>query len=261
MQPTASNVAIALEKAQIDENPADLTFLMQQLSAVYTDTDPRSYPLSSYSYLIVPRTSRVIDGATVGPPADFNTSKGVTLSTYINFVLCGAQQTAGQLGYSPLPEPMVTGGVLQDSKIPGAVPPVSLGNYSHCNNPAFFDGQDLIIKDAAYPSPCQFKTAPPDCKVVDGKAVATSASGGAGAGSSKAKGGSTGSGSVNPNTGQLENGSGPATGTAIAQPVGLAGPPVEQWLFVVLTALMILCAIAVPTALGSYLQRRTSQKG
>lgn len=261
VQPSASNVAIALEKAQIDENPADLTFLMQQLGAVYTDTDPRSYPLSSYSYLIVPRTSRVIDGVTVGPPADFSTAKGVTLSTYINFVLCGAQQTAGQLGYSPLPEPMVTGGVLQDTKIPGAVPAVSLGNYSHCNNPAFFDGQDLIIKDAAYPSPCQYKTAPLDCKVVDGKAVAAGASGaGTGAGSSAGKGG-TGPGSVNPNTGQLESGSGPATGNAVAAPVGLAGRPAVAWLFVVLTALMILCAIAVPTALGSYLQRRTSQKG
>jgi ABC-type phosphate transport system substrate-binding protein len=56
--PTASNVAIALQKAVIDENPNSVTFLMQNLDHVYTYTDPRSYPLSSYSYLVVPRSGR-----------------------------------------------------------------------------------------------------------------------------------------------------------------------------------------------------------
>ena len=53
--PTASNVAVALTKAQIDEDPHSLNFLQQNLDSVYTFTDPRTYPLSSYSYLIVPK--------------------------------------------------------------------------------------------------------------------------------------------------------------------------------------------------------------
>src|SRR5262249_58872214 len=49
VEPTASSVAVALLKAKI--NP-DLT---SDLSQVYIDPDPRTYPLSSYSYMIIPR--------------------------------------------------------------------------------------------------------------------------------------------------------------------------------------------------------------
>ncbi len=54
--PTASNVAVALTQAQINEDQSSPNFLQQNLDNVYTYTDPRSYPLSSYSYLIVPKT-------------------------------------------------------------------------------------------------------------------------------------------------------------------------------------------------------------
>ena len=50
-QPSASDVAIALTKAQIN---ADLT---QNLDQVYTNPDPRTYPMSSYSYMVVPTTT------------------------------------------------------------------------------------------------------------------------------------------------------------------------------------------------------------
>jgi ABC-type phosphate transport system substrate-binding protein len=91
--PTPSNVAIALQKAVIDENPASVTFLMQDLDQVYSYNDPRAYPISSYSYLIVPRDSRLDSrGVTLGPPPGFNTAKGKTLTTWMKYVLCGAQQ-------------------------------------------------------------------------------------------------------------------------------------------------------------------------
>jgi hypothetical protein len=41
--------------------------------------------------------------AVPGPPPGFTTDKGRTLSTWMNYVLCGAQQSAGRLGYSALP--------------------------------------------------------------------------------------------------------------------------------------------------------------
>lgn len=58
--PTASNVAVALTAAKIrgvDDNtsPNDTSYLQQNLDGVYNNPDDRTYPISSYSYLIVPR--------------------------------------------------------------------------------------------------------------------------------------------------------------------------------------------------------------
>ena len=71
-QPTPNAVAIALQGATLN---ADLT---QNLGAVYTFPDPRAYPVSSYSYMIVPTT-------TASP---FTTDKGVTLSKFILYLVC-----------------------------------------------------------------------------------------------------------------------------------------------------------------------------
>jgi ABC-type phosphate transport system substrate-binding protein len=263
--PTASNVAIALQKASIDENPNSLTFLMQDLDQVYNYNDPRTYPLSSYSYLIVPRISRTINGNALGPPPIWTASKGATISTWLNFVLCGAQQTAGELGYSPLPYPLITGGYLQFNQIPGHIPVGSVPSFiAKCNNPTYDDGQNLLIKDAPFPTPCQKATAPLNCTVKNGQAVATTAggSGGTGSGSGGTGSGGKGSGSgssINPNTGQVTGGgTGNGSGTAInASPVSLSGPaPQEAWVFAVLIVLALLGAIAAPTVLGSWLERR-----
>ena len=59
---------------------------------VYTDTDPRAYPLSSYSYMIIPKDTT----------SNFNTEKGRTLSEFAYYFLCEGQQQADALGYSPL---------------------------------------------------------------------------------------------------------------------------------------------------------------
>ena len=73
-----ADVAIALTKATLN---ADLT---QNLVGVYTNPDPRAYPVSSYSYLIVPTT-------TASP---FTAAKGVTLSKFILYMVCAGQQEA-----------------------------------------------------------------------------------------------------------------------------------------------------------------------
>jgi ABC-type phosphate transport system substrate-binding protein len=260
--PTASNVAIALQKAVINEDSASVDFLMQDLDSVYGYTDPRTYPLSSYSYLIVPRISRA---GTQGPPpifmgSDNGASKGYTLSTWLNFVLCGAQQQAGQLGYSPLPYPLITGGYLQFDQIPGHIPVGSVASFiDKCNNPTYDDGVNVLIKDAPYPSPCQFHTAPLNCTVKNGKAVASTAAGSDSAGSADKGSGSTGNGStINPNTGQVNNGgTGDDPGAINASPVSLSGPaPQKAWVFAVLIVLALLGAIAAPTVHGSWLERR-----
>ncbi len=81
-QPTALNVAIALQRAQIH---SDFT---QDLSGVYVNPDPRTYPMSSYSYLIVPKT-------TANP---MTTAKGNTLGASILYAVCAGQLKAAQLG-------------------------------------------------------------------------------------------------------------------------------------------------------------------
>ena len=56
-------MAVALEAAQINMDPSSPDYLLQNLDNVYVDPDPRTYPLSSYVYMIEPtgtaaRTSR-----------------------------------------------------------------------------------------------------------------------------------------------------------------------------------------------------------
>src|SRR4029077_14893261 len=94
--PSASNVAVALTQAQINEDSSSADFLQQDLDNVYTFKDPRSYPLSSYSYLVVPRARST-------SPRNFSNGDGRTLCTYIDYFLCAGQQYSAELGYSPLP--------------------------------------------------------------------------------------------------------------------------------------------------------------
>ena len=150
-QPSASNVAVALTKARIN---ADLT---QDLDAVYRNTDPRTYPMSSYSYMIVPTT-------TASP---MTTAKGRSLSTFIDYFLCAGQKKAGILGYSPLPENLVTAGFNQVRKIPGYVAPPSL---SSCDNPAL-----RILQTAPQPAPCDNVNPPASCGGATGVTTGTGA--------------------------------------------------------------------------------------
>src|SRR3954452_23950439 len=129
-QPTAGNVAVALTQAVIN---SDLT---QNLESVYTNPDPRAYPMSSYSYMVIPTST----------DSPFNADKGKTLSTFINYFLCQGQQKADILGYSPLPKNLVLAGFEQSQRIPGAVAPPAIES---CNNPALD-----ILNSAPQPDPC-----------------------------------------------------------------------------------------------------------
>jgi ABC-type phosphate transport system substrate-binding protein len=255
-QPTAANVAVSLNNAVINEDSNSVNFLMQNLAPVYSDKDPRTYPLSSYSYLIVPRTSRTI-GSTTYSPLPFSDAKGETLSKYVGYILCQAQQSAQALGYSPLPKPMVQGGFTQYNYIPGHLPPPQGNNYNNCDNPAYHDGADTILADAPYPNKCQKVGSPLNCSPsAPGNGAIGNGSGNGGSGNGKAgSGGSAGS-TVNPNTGQVTDGSDLANSNVTAQSVGLAGQPAEQWMLGVLTAVELIAVVVVPVVLGTWLQRR-----
>jgi phosphate ABC transporter phosphate-binding protein len=156
IEPTAPSVAVALLKAKI--NPSDLT---SDLSQVYIDTDPRAYPLSSYSYMIIPTDTR----------ASFNTDKGQTLSEFAYYFLCEGQQQADALGYSPLPINLVQAGVDQVAKIPGSTHKLNRDNLAGCHNPTVSpDGGNLIAQTAPQPNPCDLKGASTQCAAGTGGA-------------------------------------------------------------------------------------------
>lgn len=227
--PTASNVAVALTAAKIrgvdDSTPAnDPNYLQQNLDGVYTMNDPRAYPISSYSYLIVPRA-----GASAPPPPRFNNDKGSALSRFLAYVLCDGQGKADDLGYSPIPRGLVKGGLLQTKAIPGNASPVDPDTLSNCANPTFNSAGELtVLKNAPMPSPCDKAGAPIDCTVQNGQPVKTGSgaggSGGAAGGSGGAAGGSGGTGGSG-GSGGGTGGAGAAGGAGDPNAAGGAGDP------------------------------------
>ena len=121
--PTAANITTALTQAVINLDAHSVNFLQQNLDKVYTYTNPASYPLASYSYLIVPRKGTQL-------PANFTKAKGRTLSAVVVFALCKGQRELSQLGYAPLPPALIRGGLIQAGHIPGHEP---IPSPSHCH--------------------------------------------------------------------------------------------------------------------------------
>ena len=291
--PTAANDAVALTKAAIDTNPKSLTYLMQDLRNVYRNTDPRSYPLSSYSYLIVPRKNRG------NRPPQFTDGKGRTLSTWANYFLCGGQSEADALGYSPLPINLVRGGLDQVDQIPGAVPTPNRARLGGCDNPTFRNGKNTLLATAPMPSACDKHGAPLNCgggvsQTSTGRTGSGPAAGGGGGGSSGSSGstgsstpagtsGSTGSGgggrpsgtgttrttggtgkvktqTVDPNTGQvLTEASDSGDSQALAAPIQVSAQHDNRTLYAILTALELLAVALVPPFAGSWLRRRRTR--
>ncbi|HET9253838.1 MAG TPA: phosphate ABC transporter substrate-binding protein PstS [Pseudonocardiaceae bacterium] len=158
IEPKASSVAVALLKVKI--NP-DLT---ADLSQVYIDTDPRAYPLSSYSYMIIPKDTT----------SNFNTEKGRTLSEFAYYFLCEGQQQADALGYSPLPINLVAAGVDQVGQIPGSTRKLTSNNLSSCHNPTVSpDGGNLLAQTAPQPDSCDLKGSGTQCGSVIGSPTPT----------------------------------------------------------------------------------------
>ncbi|MFJ9565675.1 substrate-binding domain-containing protein [Streptomyces fuscichromogenes] len=196
-EPTPQNVAVSLLKAKINTDKSSADYLTQQLDGVYNDSDKRNYPLSSYSYMILPLK---VQGT-------FTKTKGKTLGAFSYYFMCQGQQQAPKLGYSPLPINLVRAGFDQIRRIPGVQ--AQNINIKNCNNPTFTaSGQNRLAQTAPYPAACDKK----------GAAPCTSGSGGAkaGSGSGGSSGGSTGS--TGTTGGSADGGSGSAGGGNSAQP-------------------------------------------
>lgn len=267
--PTASNVAVALVKARINTNASDPTaYLTQDLSQVYTDPDPRAYPLSSYSYLVVPTT-------TASP---FNESKGQTLGAFAYYLLCQGQQTMGPLGYSPLPINLVQAGFQQILRIPGAQ--AQNIDIAGCNNPTFSpNGSNTLVQTAKQPPACD-RAGPAQCGPDGvtpigavgaggfggaGGAGATASANGPGKASASAGASATATdaaqgGAVNPDTGQGADSGAQSSynPNIVAEPVSVGASPVSPLgvLFSVAAVIFLLGAVLGPAVLARMSRRR-----
>ncbi|HJQ06256.1 MAG TPA: phosphate ABC transporter substrate-binding protein PstS [Nocardioides sp.] len=148
--PTPSNASVALLKAKINQNKGTSEYLTQDLTGVYADTDPRAYPISSYSYFVMPTTG-------------FSADKGKSVSYFANYALCSGQRSALLLGYSPLPKNLVEAGLSLLSQIPGHIAGISIKNCT--DNPTFSaSGANLLAQNALYPDKCDKAGAAATCK-------------------------------------------------------------------------------------------------
>jgi hypothetical protein len=211
VEPTAPSVAVGLLGAKINSDESSPAYLTQILDGVYDNPDPRTYPLSSYSYMIIPTE---VSGT-------FSEAKGRTLGDFAYYFLCEGQRQAPVLGYSPLPINLVQAGLDQVRRIPGV--DVQRIDISKCNNPTFSaDGTNTLADTAPQPQACD-KAGATQCGTGTGGAkastpvttptgsAATSGTGGKG-GTKTGAGGGAGTGSA---------GSGGTTGGGVA-----TGPPV-----------------------------------
>ena len=209
VEPTASNVAVALQSAKINGDVNSPNYLTQDLTGVYNSGDKRSYPLSSYSYMIFPTDTG----------SSFSPQKGKSLATFAQYFLCQGQAQADVLGYSPLPRNLVQAGLTQAKRLPGA-DPAALA-ISKCQNPTFgADGSNLLAKNAPQPAGCDRQGAT-QCATGTGGAKATpTVTKGGGGGTGGTGTGGTGTGATGGTGNTATDGNGTATATATGTGTG-----------------------------------------
>ncbi|GAA3794469.1 phosphate ABC transporter substrate-binding protein PstS [Cellulomonas soli] len=187
VEPTQYAVAVGLTKARINTDASSQAYLTQILDDVYTNPDPRAYPLSSYSYMLLPTGKN---------DQRMTTNKRQTLVDFMFYSLCEGQGKAGAFGYSPLPLNLVQAGFEQIAKLGAADPGVDVANRdaTRCNNPTFVAGdlsRNKLAEVAAQPATCDQQGQGPCLgagQVVDTSGGAGSTGGAGSAGAAAAPG-------------------------------------------------------------------------
>ena len=241
-EPTASNVAVSLLSAVINGDPNSPDYLTANLSGVYGSGDPRVYPLSSYSYMIIPTA---VEGS-------FTENRGLTLADFASYFLCEGQQQAEVLGYSPLPVNLASAGLEQIQKIPGGNP--ANKDISTCNNPTFSpDGTNKLANEAPMPQECDKKGADQCLTGTGGASDTPTAPTSGGTKSPQASGSGTTKGGTTTGSGSGTTGVGSGGGLTLDGKTIVSGAPLslpERGLGMPALAYMILGAVL---ALGAVL--------
>jgi phosphate transport system substrate-binding protein len=127
VQPYAQNIAAALQSATLRPD------LSQELSGVYASTDPGTYPISAYSYIVTQ----------CAPSGDRPLCKGAypnggvseTMAKWLRSIACDGQVNMARIGYSPLPPNLSQEMVNSVARLTGATPEQL--NADNCANPTF----------------------------------------------------------------------------------------------------------------------------
>jgi phosphate transport system substrate-binding protein len=227
--PSEYNDAVALTKAVINYNQNSPNFLLENLNDVYNFNDPRTYPLSSYSYTIMPVAKNDPRMAVTGGTFP---AKWQTMADFLYYSICTGQEYTGHIGYSALPVNLVEAGFKQLDRIKKAAPKVQIGqqNITTCHNPTFVTGhpnENYLAQVAPQPPLCD-KAGHGPCTGVTN----ANANGGRGNGGSSPTPTPTASSSASPGSTPAP-GSSSVPGVAPAggqpgQPPANAGPPVAD---------------------------------
>jgi phosphate ABC transporter phosphate-binding protein len=193
--PNQYNVAVALTQAAINRDKSSPNYLLQDLKGVYAYNDKRTYPLSSYSYGIIPTAA---DDSKLS-----TTAAKQTLADFLYYSICDGQKEMGPIGYSPLPINLVQAGFEQIGKLKAADPGVDLTqrDVSTCNNPTFIAGQpsrNYLAEIAPQPPECDQTGQGPCSDTVDTGLTNPLQSGGGPGGGGPGGGGPTAPGSTAP---------------------------------------------------------------
>jgi phosphate transport system substrate-binding protein len=246
VQPFAVNITAALASAQLSPDTS------QDLSGVYTSTNPQAYPISAYSYILVqcaPTSSRPTCSS-----AYPNQGIASTMAQFMNYVACAGQVHMAEIGYAPLPPQLsqflanAVGWMLNQ--------PAAQLSASNCTNPTF--SGSLGVGAAPPPLP-PIGTAPgasgsngagsgadAGSNSASANANADAFASGSGASSSTGPGGGSGAGTTGGTSKAVGGGS---SRVQLADPASLGGAelPTSPWL----PLLVFLILLAVPVVILS----------
>lgn len=262
VEPTQYNVAVALTKAKINQDKSSQFYLTQILDGVYNATDPRAYPLSSYSYMLLP---------TGADDQRMTTAKRQTLVDFMFYSLCEGQSKAGPYGYSPLPLNLVSAGFDQLAKLGKADSGVDVSNRdaTRCNNPTFVKGdlsRNRLAEIAPLPAACD-KTGQGPCTTETGTGQPStddntgdkgSAGSGVGPGTTPSGGPApTGNAVIDPTTGQVISGAPVVGSPSLAVPTELTSERAGQSaVFGAVAVAELLALVLVPPLAAAAMNRR-----
>jgi phosphate transport system substrate-binding protein len=242
VQPYAVNISAALQSAQL---AADTS---QDLTGVYTSSNPAAYPISAYSYILVQCAPNSARPTCLSP----YTNPGVqgTLSQFMSYVACAGQVHMADIGYAPLPPQLSQ--FLADAVGYMTNQPAQQLNAGNCSNPTFSGS----LGAGATPPPL-----PPIGNAPGGSAASAAGSGSSSragtsaaglasaAGTTGGTGSSTGSGAASTSNARAQ-----ASKIKAAAPAALGGGLLPTSPLLPLLALLVL--LAAPVVVLSVKQRK-----
>ncbi len=195
--PYAANISAALESARLRPD------LSQELSGVYSSSNPDTYPISAYSYLVT-QCAPAGDRPTCRQPYA-NPGVTETLQQWMRYIACDGQVRMADIGYSPLPANLSQEIANSIGRMTGEG--AERLNAGNCANPRFRGS----LGPGAYGPPDPYADLPqnPQDPNGDPNAPGTGGGGGDGGGAGASDGGGAGGG---PGTTDAAGGSGAADG-------------------------------------------------